>query len=529
MSKSVDRRHFLRTVGIAGTAFALPGLSCVTGGPDFSPAEKRRRQGRPNILFLFSDDHACQAIGAYGSKINSTPNIDRIAREGVILRSNTCCNSICAPSRASVLTGKHSHVNGLMTNGDRFDGSQVTFPKLLQGAGYQTAMVGKWHLKTDPTGFDYWDILPGQGHYYNPDFISASGKRRIEGYNTDIVADLSLDWLKEGRDGEKPFLLMCQFKAPHRNWMPGPDHLNLFDDVQLPVPENFFDDYAGRSSSIAKNEMTIARHMKPAYDLKILPDSLDEIHYKGPFARMTPEQFARFRAAYDAKNEAFRAAGLEGEELALWKYQRYVKDYLRCIASVDDNVGRILDYLDEAGLADNTIVVYSSDQGFYLGEHGFYDKRWMYRESLGMPFVARWPGVIPARSEAREITQNIDFAPTLLEAAGVAAPAAMQGESFLGLMTGEGTGGWRSSIYYAYYEGGDRGPHGVSPHEGVMTERYKLISFFPAGEWELFDLEKDPAEMKSVYDDPDYAGVVIKLKAELLRLKKLYAVPERGE
>jgi len=475
---------------------------------------------RPNILFIFSDDHAQQAIGAYGSVINETPNIDRIAKDGVVFLRNACANSICAPSRATVLTGKHSHANGLRSNRDTFDGSQTTFPQLLQEAGYDTALVGKWHLKSDPTGFNYWEILPGQGNYYNPDFISAAGKRRIEGYVTDIIADLSLDWLKNKRDTNKPFLLMCQHKAPHRTWAPGPKHLAMYDGTTIPEPPTLFDDYQGRAPVLKDNEAMIAKHMMYDWDLKVpglgIPDALGRDMKNKEVERMTAEQKARWDAAYKPKNEAFLEQNPQGDDLVRWKYQRYIKDYLRCIASVDDNVGRLLDYLDSAGLAGNTLVVYSSDQGFYLGEHGLYDKRWMYRESLAMPLIARWPGRAKQGFQVDELTQNIDFAPTFLDAAGIAPPPEMHGRSLAPLMQGNTPPGWRDTIYYHYYE---KGEHNVPPHEGVSTRRYKLIHYYEAGQWELFDLEKDPREMQSVYDDPAYAGVLAEMKKKLEHLK----------
>ncbi len=378
--KSLSRRDFIRT-GLATTAAAGLGFQSIKS----YAAEPAAPTTRPNILFIFSDDHACNAIGAYGSKINQTPNIDRIAREGAVFWNNTCCNSICAPSRAAVLTGKHSHANGLMTNKNTFDGSQTTFPKLLQQAGYETALIGKWHLKSDPTGFDYWDILPGQGKYYNPDFISADGTRQVFGYNTDIVTDLSIRWMQEQRDPDKPFLLMCQYKAPHRTWMPDAKHLDLYADEDIPEPSNLFDDYSGRTSSITRNKMRIADDLMMGYDLKVLPPEEGRDANLFPntsYTQMSSAQKAAWDAAFEPRNEAFKAAHLEGKDLVRWKYQRYIKNYLRSIASVDDNIGRLLDYLEWSGQLDNTIVVYSSDQGFYLGEHGMFDKRWMYEESL---------------------------------------------------------------------------------------------------------------------------------------------------
>ncbi len=516
LNSSPTRRDFLKMAGAAATSLTLGSL---VGAQD---SQKRRR---PNIVFIFTDDHAVQSIGAYGSIINQTPNIDRIASEGAAFERCFCCNSICAPSRAAVLTGKHSHANGLMTNGDTFDGAQSTFPKLLREAGYETALIGKWHLRSDPTGFSHWEILPGQGSYYNPDFRTATGRTRYEGYATDITTDLALKWLRTGRDASKPFLLMCQHKAPHRTWAPGPDHLTMYDDVTIPEPPTLFDDYASRSELLKENEMTIAGHLMEDYDLKLIgskeKDLLGRAFENPEYRRMTDEQRARWDAAYGPKNEAFRNSKPSGKDLIRWKYQRYIKDYLRCIASVDDNVGRLLDYLDEAGLSDNTMVVYSSDQGFYLGEHGWYDKRWMYEESFRMPLLVKWPGRTRPGARVRTLVQNIDFAPTFLDAADLAAPASMQGVSLKPLMHGNIPRDWRRSLYYHYYE---RGEHNVPRHEGVRTDRYKLIHFYDAGEWELYDLDEDPHEMRSVYADPAYDNIVVRLKSELAALRKKYGV-----
>lgn len=485
-----------------------------------------RGNGRkPNILFLFTDDHAVQSIGAYGSRINETPNIDRLAMEGAVFDRCFCCNSICAPSRAAVLTGKHSHSNGLRTNLDTFDSRQATFPKLLKEAGYETALIGKWHLKTDPVGFDHWEILPGQGSYYNPDFRTADENNHYIGYATDITTDLAIKWL-EGHTGDEPFLLMCQHKAPHRTWAPPLEFLTLYDDRDIPEPDSLFDDYSGRSEVLKRNEMSVAGHLMYDYDLKVtgskLPDKLGRTLENPEVKRMNPEQREAWDAAYGPENEEFLQENPQGRDLVRWKYQRYIKDYLRCIASVDKNIGRTLDYLDKTGLAENTIVVYSSDQGFYLGEHGWYDKRWMYEESMRMPLIVRWPGVIKPGERISSLVQNIDFAPTLLDAAGVEAPAEIQGESMIPLMRGGDGAPWRKSVYYHYYE---KGEHNVPEHEGVRTERYKLIYFTDLNEWELYDLEKDPAEMKSVYSDPAYAEIRLELLAELRSLKRRYQVP----
>jgi arylsulfatase A-like enzyme len=516
--RDINRREAIGRVARVGAgAYALGTIPLLAR---CAPALGREK---PNILFIFSDDHAVQAISAYGSRINRTPNIDRIANEGAIFLNSFCTNSICAPSRAVVLTGKHSHVNGKTDNSAQapFDTSQPTFNKNLQAAGYQTAMIGKWHLRSDPEGFDFWQVLPGQGHYYNPDFRTPAGEVRMEGYVTDLVTDLALDWLKTGRNPDQPFLLMCQHKAPHRNWMPGPDHLMTYEDEEIPEPETLFDDYRDRASPAADQEMTIRDHLQPAYDLKITPeDPEDPENLFSGYGRMTAAQKAAWDAAYEPRNARFRAADPQGDERVRWYYQRYIKDYLRCIAGIDDNVGRILDYLDSSGLAQDTLVVYCSDQGFYLGEHGWYDKRWMYEQSLSMPFLARWPGRIAPGTRIPHLIQNIDYAPTFLEMAGQPVPTDIQGESLLGLMTGSGVRQWRESIYYHYYEHPQ--PHRVAPHYGVRTDRFKLVYYYGTDEWELFDLVEDPGEMKSVYGDPSRAELVAELKSELRRLRVLY-------
>ncbi len=479
---------------------------------------------RPNIVFIFTDDHAVQAIGAYGSKINKTPNIDRIAENGVVFANSFCCNSICAPSRAAILTGKHSHKNGHMNNQTTFDPSQTTFPKLFQKAGYQTALIGKWHLKSEPEGFDYWEIVKGQGRYYNPDFITPEGKKQYMGYCTDIITDLSIEWL-ENRDTDKPFLLMSQHKAPHRNWAPAPDHLTMYDDITIPEPPTLFDDYSDRSPVLKNNEMEIARHMMMGWDLKIdgtgIEDALGRDWDNPEYDRMTPEQKAKWDAAYEPKNKQFIEDMPEGKELVRWKYQRYIKDYLRCIASVDDNIGRLLDYLESAGLKDNTLVVYSSDQGFFLGEHGWYDKRWMYEESLRMPLIMSLPNRIKPGTRITRLVQNIDYAPTFLELGGIEPPDDMQGYSLLPLFEQE-LPDWRDTIYYHYYE---QGEHNVPRHDGVRTHRYKIIHFYDHDDWDLYDLEKDPNEMHDVYDDPEYKEVRTMMKRRYRAMRKRYDLP----
>lgn len=482
---------------------------------------------QPNILFLFTDDHAYQAISAYGSKLLETPNLDRIAREGMRFDACLVPNSICAPSRAVILTGKYSHMNGIIDNRTAFDGSQQTFPKLLQKAGYQTALFGKWHLQSDPTGFDAWEVLPGQGNYYNPDFLTPQGRKRREGYATDVITDTGLNWLSN-RDKTRPFLLMCQHKAPHRNWMPGPAHINDFEDKVFPEPPTLFDDYSGRAKPASQQAMEIGKDMTLGADLKVHPSPDvkpgDLKGYMAEYGRMTEAQRRIWDAVYKRRVEEYNRTRPTGRELTKWKYQQYMKDYLRCVASVDDNVGRMLQYLDAEGIADNTLVVYASDQGFYLGEHGWFDKRWIYEESIRTPCLARWPGVTKPGSASNLMVSNLDFAETFLDAAGVRVPSDMQGRSLLPVLRGEKPADWRKSFYYHYYE---QPIHGVARHRGVRTERYTLVEFYETNEWELFDREADPREMKSVYNDPKYAPIRKQLTAEMERLRKEYKLPEK--
>jgi arylsulfatase A-like enzyme len=454
---------------------------------------------RPNILFIMSVDHAAHAISAYGSVVNQTPNIDRIATEGARFDNVFCGNAICAPSRATILSGAHSHVNGVLTLADRFDGAQVTFPKLLQDAGYQTAIFGKWHLghggEADPTGFDAWTILPDQGLYHDPFFFVQGEEQRFEGYATDLITDFSLDWLAQ-RDPERPFMLMTHHKAPHRPWEPDEKHATMYEDIEIPEPETFDDDYATRPAAEAAL-MRIGRDMTFT-DLKAEPP-----------------------------------AALSEAEHKRWAYQRYMKDYLRCIASVDDNVGRMLDWLDASGLAENTIVIYTSDQGFFLGDHGWYDKRFMYEESLRMPFVMRYPREIAAGSVVDAMVSNIDFAPTFLDYAGLDVPKRMQGVSFREVARGATPDGWQESIYYRYWM--HLSHHGVAAHYGVRTATHKLIRYYGRAlgttesvdrdteqYWELFDLDADPNELRNIHGDPACAEVQASLHAELDRLMEKY-------
>jgi len=473
---------------------------------------------KPNIVFIFSDDHAYQAISAYGDhrKLVDTPNIDRIGKEGMRFDRCVVPNSICGPSRACVLTGKYSHMNGFYNNtNSKFDGSQMTFPKLMQQAGYQTAMIGKWHLITDPTGFDFWQILPGQGAYYNPAMLKNGQKVNLTGYTTDIIGDISLEWLKN-RDKSKPFVLMCQHKAPHREWEPPARYLGHDRDRKYPEPETLFDDYSGRGLAEKSQDMTIEKTMTRK-DLKLIPPG-----------NLTPEQMKPWNAYYEPRNKAFEDSKLTGKDLVRWKYNRYMHDYTACIRAVDDSVGRVLESLEKEGLANNTIVVYSADQGFYLGEHGWFDKRWIFEESLRTPLLVRWPGVAKTGSvNPGDIVSNIDFAPTFLEAAGVPVPAEIQGKSLVPVLKGATPADWRKSFYYHYYE--FPGPHSVHKHYGVVTDRYKLVHFYEPGVdyWELFDRKTDPLELKSVHGRTEYASAQKELENELARLRKELKVPEK--
>ncbi|MBI9061290.1 MAG: sulfatase [Marinilabiliaceae bacterium] len=492
---------------------------CLSGGKQETTSDSQ-----PNIIFIMSDDHAYQAISAYGHDLNHTPNIDRLANEGVLFNKGFVTNSICAPSRAVMLTGKHSFVNGKVDNMLPFDWNQDNFAKQLQKVGYQTAMVGKIHLHGLPQGFDYSNVLPGQGQYYNPDFIENGEKKQYHGYCTQITTDIAMDWLDKKRDKDKPFLLLYHQKAPHRTWMPEKKYLDLFKDKTFTPPANFFDDYENRPVA-AQHEMGIFEHMDLVYDLKMLDEQGDiQTRYRGAAQGMYERMDAAQKAAWDAHYKPiiadFKARGLEGKELALWKYDRYMKDYLSTIQSVDDGVGQLLDYLDENGLAENTIVVYTSDQGFYLGEHGWFDKRFMYEESFRTPLLMRYPKEIKAGTVTEKLIQNLDFAPTFLDYAGASIPEDIQGESFRKVVSGE-TDKWRDAIYYTYYE--YPGEHNVQRHHGVRTDRYKLIHFYyDSDTWELYDLEKDPSEMNNVYDDPSYAQVRKEMHAKLVEVRAKY-------
>lgn len=503
----------------------------TTPGP--TPVEQRGE--RPNILFIFSDDHAIKAISAYGGPLQDvapTPNIDRIAQGGAVFLNSFCANSICGPSRATILTGKHSHANGFMRNGNQFDPQQWTFARDLQKSGYQTGLIGKWHLSSLPVGFDYWEILPGQGNYYNPVFLQMDGTRKKEsGYVTDLTTDKALAWLDK-RDPSRPFLLMCQHKAPHRTFSPASRHLGMFDELEIPEPETLFDDYANRSVTLKSNEMEIDRHFDWAYDVKIRKDERSNVKLPPPdrygtpeYNRMDSEQKKAWDAYFGPRNrqflKEFSEGRLSGKELVRWKYRRYMSNYLSTVKAVDESVGRLLDYLEANDLSDNTVVIYSSDQGFYLGEHGWYDKRWMFEESFRMPFIVRWPGVIEAGSRPETLIQNIDYAPTFLDIAGLDVPEEVQGKSLVPIMR-DPTKSLRKSLYYAYYELGE---HAVPQHFGVRTDRHKLIYFPLTNEWNLFDLDLDPQELKSVDDEPAYTEIRQELAEELVRLREQFQAP----
>lgn len=490
------------------------------------------KEERPNIVFIFSDDHAPHAIGAYDGwlkSVNPTPEIDQLAEQGMLFENSFCTNSICGPSRAVIQTGKHSHKNGFMDNGDRFDWNQQTFPKLLQGTGYQTAIFGKSHLKGKPQGYNEWAVLPGQGLYYNPDFYTKDGQITIQGHCTDVVTDMAVDFLENKRDTNKPFMLMVQHKAPHRNWMPAARHLTLYDDIDLPEPATLFDTWEDKAPPARHQETSIIDYMHLNYDLfvDLTPDftqgkpskSEDPSSWRN-MQRMSEEQMRVWRDAYGPKDVAFHAANLSGKDLLRWKYQRYAKNYLRTIKGVDESVGRLVATLDELGLSDNTIVIYSSDQGFFIGDHGWYDKRWMYEESLKMPFIIKWPNVITPGSRQQKMIQNIDYAETFLDIAQAAIPDDMQGRSLLPLLKGESVNDWRDSIYYHYYE--YPSVHMVPKHNGIRTERYKLMHFYEFGEWEFYDLENDPEELNNLYGKSEFAELIETHKAKLASLQEYY-------
>jgi arylsulfatase A-like enzyme len=501
----------LRTLASLIAAATLP----IAGISTYAP---QRAAERPNIVFLFADDHAAHAISAYqqslryGVKLPRTPNMDRLASDGMLFVNSFVTNSICGPARATVLTGQYGHLNGVMSNNEAIHPTTLTFPKLMRDAGYQTAIFGKWHLRTRPEGFDRYEVLAGQGPYYNPVLISNTDSVRHVGYTLDIVTDRATRWLNEGREKSKPFMMMLSFNGPHRWWDPGPDQLAMYRDTTFEVPKTFWDKGEGRASPARDPEMKIAVDMIPR-DLKLQPPN-----------NLEPAQLAIWKAAYDPENAKLRSSRPEGDQLALWKYQRYIADYMRVISALDTQVGRVLAELDKAGLSRNTVVVYSSDQGFFLGDHGWFDKRWMYEESLRTPLIVKWPGVVKPGSRNTDLVMNLDLAETFLDMAGAPKQPSMQGESFVPLLRGRTPKTWRDAIYYQYFE--YPGWHAVRRQYGVRTRRHKLIHYYEVGEWELFDLEKDPEELRSVYSDKSYARVLKEMEGKLAALRKQYAVPD---
>ncbi len=508
---------------------ALSGVSALLLASGCVP-----KQDKPlNIIYIMSDDHTEQMISAYDQRFGSTPHIDRIAEEGVRFTHSFVANSISGPSRACLLTGKHSHKNGKVNNSDRFDGSQQTVQALMQSAGYETAMIGKWHLGGTPTGFDYWEILPGQGNYYEPDFITERGTHRESGYVTDLITDKSIHWLSEQRDKAKPFLMFVHHKAAHRNWMPKLEDLYAYEDRTFPVPENFFDDYEGREAA-AGHEMGIDKHMTFLYDLKVndpkgQPHPYDGFHMgeQGTYGRMLPEDKIVWDQFYDSIYTDLMQQNLSGDDLAIWKYQRYLKDYLKTAKSMDDNIGRLMDYLKKEGLLENTLIIYTSDQGFYMGEHGWFDKRFMYEESLKTPLVMRLPkGMGKPGRVIKEMVQNIDHAATFLDLAGVEVPEDIQGMSYAPLLTGKKPAEWRNSVYYHYQE--FPAEHMAKRHYGIRTDRYKLIHFYnDIDSWEFYDLQNDPTEMQNRINDSSYATQIALLRKQLHDLQVHYDDPIR--
>ena len=522
---------------------------------------------RPNILFIFSDDHANQAISSYNPTLGHTPNIDRIASEGAIFERAFVTNSICQPSRASVMTGKHSHKNGVIDNSSRWNPNQVIFPKIMEQSGYDTALIGKWHMKPTPVNeFGYSFVLNGsggQGTYYNPEFIDQKGKTTVmEGYSTDLITDMSLDWLEESRDADKPFLLKVQYKAPHTPRRPPARHMKTFINHNFPTPDTLFDDYATRGDH-ANNAWMQLYGMTPV-GINAFPPAPstpekarireewiksmtndEKWHFDQFVNRLNEEQLAAFHDAYDDVNVDYwqkmkdpmyaRRWGDVPRDLKVarteYMYQRFMRDYMATVMTIDENVGRILDYLDESGLAENTIVVYSSDQSFFIGEHGWAEKRYMYEEGFKMPFMIRWPAKIPAEQRPQAMIQNMDFGPTFLDAVGLEAPQEMQGKSFLKVLLGETSDAqWheeRPVVYYHYYM---EGAHNVPRHDGVRSDRYKLIDFYSQeqgkGIFELYDLKMDPKEVNNVYGDPKYKEVQDKMMEELENARVRYEVPK---
>ena len=491
-----------QTAGVLLTALVITAASVLHGVSQQAPVVS----GRPNILFIMSDDHAAHALSAYGSRVNATPQLDRIAKEGLRFDRVYATNSICTPSRATILTGMYSHENGTPVF-NRFDGEQPTVAKMLQAAGYYTAMIGKWHLGSDPTGFDDWNILPGQGRYIDPVFYDRNGSEVYPGYVTDVITDLTIETLKNRPKG-KPFFLMSHHKAPHREWTPDEKNRRLFENRQIPEPSTLWDRYSGRTDALREQQQSVFNDLTRR-DLKLQPP-----------AGLTGQDLQKWLGVKPGEVE-LEIDGitriLRGDELKRFKYQRYMRDYLACVQSIDDNVGRLLDWLDDSGLRENTVVFYTSDQGFFLGDHGLYDKRFMYEESIRMPFLVRWPAVIRPGTATDALGTNCDFAPTFLGIAGLPVPPGMQGRSLMPLLKGTRPPDWRTSFYYRYYH--DPGDHNTRAHYGIRTETHKLIYFWKKDQWECYDLLKDPEELHNIYNDAAVQDTVESLKRELIRVK----------
>lgn len=486
-------------------------------------------QTLPNIIFIMSDDHAKRAVSSYGSDLISTPNIDKIANNGVLFNNAFVTNSICGPSRAVFLTGKFSHINGFMANQDTFNGDQATLPKYLQQAGYYTSVMGKWHLKSTPQGFDEYSILLDQGEYYNPQFYDGTDTTIADGYSTTVITDKAISVLEKQKEHNKPVFLMVHHKAPHRNWMPDTTHLVNGEEKIYPIPESFYDNYEGRSAAATEQDMRVD-DMFLGMDLKLFLENgmEDETGTGGnstapsyqwwlrDYNRMNDAQKAAWDSYYEPIIEEFFATEKTGNDLLEWKFQRYMNDYLKSIQSVDDNIGRVLNYLEENNMTENTLVIYTSDQGFFLGEHGWYDKRFMYEPSLSMPLVMQFPNKIEKGKKVDKLVQNLDLAPTILTAAGLSVPADMQGKPLQNTWENNADEQWREKIYYHYYQNGSW--HFVNKHLGIRTDRYKLIYFYDLDAWELYDLQEDPEETDNLYNTEKYEALGDSLKQELNEL-----------
>ena len=504
-------------------AYALP-----LAAAGLSACSEAVEQERPNIIFIMTDDHTTQAMSCYGGNLIETPNMDRIADEGMRFDNCYATNALSGPSRACILTGKFSHRNGFTDNASTFDGSQLTFPKVMRENGYATGVVGKWHLISKPQGFDHWSILLGQneqGNYYKPVFYENGTVVKEDGYVTDVITDKAIEFIDEVHD-EKPFMLMLHHKAPHRNWMPAPRHLGIFNDTVFPEPETLFDDYEGRGEAARSQDMNIENTLEDEWDLKLL--TREEIlagnnRLHDVYIRMPEEVQHKWDSVYAPRIAEYRSGKLQGDELVRWKYQQYMRDYLATAMSVDESIGRVMEYLEEIGELDNTVIVYTSDQGFFLGEHGWFDKRFMYEECLRMPFVIRYPKMIKAGSTSKAICMNVDFGPTFLDLAGIEVPSEMQGRSFRKVLEKKGRipAGWREAAYYHYYE--YPAEHSVKRHYGIRTSDCKLIHFYnDIDQWEMYDMKADPQEMRNVYDDPAYADKRAKMHRILEQVQQEY-------